>query len=243
MGMMVNPFNYGPSAPFQATVLLLGFDGADGATTTSDESFKARGAATAFAGNAQLDTAQFKFGTASLLLDGNGDRVDFADSADWVLTGDFTIEAWVRFNSLVGFQTIVSQWDQSGSDKAWLFDFPGSANNVLRFGYSTNGANNTFIQPAWTPSANTWYHVAVDRSGSTVRLYAGTSGIGATLGSDTFSGSTTDAAEGVRIGSIFNNADINFFNGWIDELRITNGAAAYASDSGYPVPTAAFPRS
>jgi hypothetical protein len=32
-------------------------------------------------------------------------------------------------------------------------------------------------------------------------------------------------------------------DGWIDELRITKGVARYASDSGYTVPTAAFPRS
>jgi hypothetical protein len=33
------------------------------------------------------------------------------------------------------------------------------------------------------------------------------------------------------------------FGGWIDELRITKGVARYASDGGFTVPTAAFPRS
>ncbi len=33
------------------------------------------------------------------------------------------------------------------------------------------------------------------------------------------------------------------FDGWIDELRITKGVARYASDSGFAVPTSAYPRS
>lgn len=220
-------------------VLLLGMDGADGATTTSDESSAAHGAATSFDGTAQLDTAQSKFGSASLLLDGNSDFIVFADSTDWTFDGDFTVEAWIRFNSLTGFQTIVCQWN-TGLEKAWLFDFPGSASNVLRFGFSTTGGNQTFVQSAWTPSVNTWYHVAVDRTGSTLRLYAD----GASLGSHTFAGSTSNEAEELRIGA-FSASGVgdNFFNGWIDELRITKGVARYASDSGYTVPTAAFPRS
>jgi hypothetical protein len=32
------------------------------------------------------------------------------------------------------------------------------------------------------------------------------------------------------------------FDGWIDELRITKDVARYASDSGFAVPTSAYPR-
>lgn len=240
---VVNCWVNGGVSGFSQTVLLLGMEGVDGATTTSDESAAARGAATAFVGNAQLDTAQAKFGSSSLLLDGSGDLITFADSDDWTFPGDFTVEAWIRFSNLTGFQTIASQWDSSGSDRGWLLDFPGSANNVLRAGLSPNGSSETFIQGAWTPTTSTWYHVAMDREGSTVRLYAGTSGTGATIASGTFAGSTANPPEGVRIGAIFNNANTNFFKGWIDELRITKGRAWYASGSGYTVPTAAFPRS
>ncbi len=35
----------------------------------------------------------------------------------------------------------------------------------------------------------------------------------------------------------------HFLIGWLDELRITKGVARYASDGGFTVPTAAFPRS
>jgi len=54
-------------------------------------------------GNAQIDTAQSKFGGASGLFDGAGDYLSTPDSEDWNFgSGDFTIDFWVRFNSLPG---------------------------------------------------------------------------------------------------------------------------------------------
>src|SRR5262245_57173192 len=61
------------------TKLLLKMPGADGSTTITDFSPSQRGNATVV-GNAQVDTAQFKFGTGSLLLDGAGDALRYAAS-------------------------------------------------------------------------------------------------------------------------------------------------------------------
>ena len=54
------------------TKALLHMDGADGSTTFIDES----GKTWTRAGNAQIDTSQYKFGGASGLFDGSGDWVD-----------------------------------------------------------------------------------------------------------------------------------------------------------------------
>jgi hypothetical protein len=228
----------GGDANFASTVLLLGFEGADASTATSDESSANRGAATFFS-NAQIDTGQAKFGSSSLLLDGAEDRITFPDSADWLFTSadDFTIEAWIRFNSLTGFQAICSHW--TNSTQSWVFDWTGS--NTLRFAYSTNGSDTVSVAGAWTPSTGTWYHVAADKSSGTLRVYAN----GVMLTSAGSIPSFNDAPVGLRIGTVGGNAgtEVNDFNGWIDELRITKGVARYASDSGYSVPTAAFPRS
>ncbi len=58
---------------FSLVSLLANFDGTDGATSSVDESENTH--VLIFSGDAQLDTAQKKFGTASLLLDGTGDYV------------------------------------------------------------------------------------------------------------------------------------------------------------------------
>src|SRR3990167_9908671 len=77
------------------TIALLHFDGADAATTFTDEN----GRTWTGAADAQLDTAQKKFGTASLLLDGTGDYIDTPDHADFAFgSGNFTIEMFIKKN-------------------------------------------------------------------------------------------------------------------------------------------------
>jgi hypothetical protein len=223
--------------PFlSSVVLLLGFEGADAATATSDESPAANGAGT-FAANAQLDTAQKKFGSSSLLLDGNGDWISWADNADWEFgSGDFTIEAFVRFSASSGFRTIVSHSDSFTS--GWIFDYASGTD--LRFACG-GSAGDFFFQRTWSPTLSTWYHVCVERSGNTFRQYVDGSKLGS---SGTYSGSIDNAPQELRVGSLNNGGGFggNYFDGWVDELRITKGVARYASDSGFTVPSAAYPR-
>ena len=63
---------------FNRVSLLIPFDGSDTATSANDDSSNSH--TITFAGTAQLDTAQKKFGTASLLLDGDSDYVTVGDS-------------------------------------------------------------------------------------------------------------------------------------------------------------------
>jgi hypothetical protein len=88
-------------------VLLLGFEGADastGAPGMTDESPAAHGTGTAH-GNAQINTAQFKYGAASLKCDGTGHGLHFppASPPDWQIapaSGDqFTVEAFIIPNT------------------------------------------------------------------------------------------------------------------------------------------------
>lgn len=230
--------------PYWSNVkLLLGFGGADGSSTVTDESPTAKGDAGNSTG-AQVDTAQAKFGGSSLLLDGVDDRISYADNGDWTFTSSdqWTVECWARFNSLTGFQTFISHWNtQLGAGQgSWIFDFPGSTNNVLRFSYSTTGSNLVAVQGSWTPSANTWYHVAADCDATNkLRIYVD----GVMIASATSVPSFFNSNYLLLVGSAHLPGAENYFNGWLDEVRVTKGTARYASDSGYSVPTAAFPRS
>jgi hypothetical protein len=134
MSMMVNPYvlapaggGGGPDPNWANVVLLMGFEGADASTTFVDESSVGR-TMTAI-GNAQIDTAQFKFGAASGLFDGSGDVVTAADSADWDFgSGDFTIEMFVR-HSVNASQGYVEQYT-GGGNRSWSFI---RESNQLRF--------------------------------------------------------------------------------------------------------------
>jgi hypothetical protein len=229
------------------TVLLMGFDGVSGSTSMPDESFANHGLATVTGGanDAQIATNSKKFGSGSARLDGSSDTIRYADSADWLLAGDFTIEGWFLFDpDFIGAsaQTLVCQWE-TGSQRSWIFSVSTTA---LQFTISTNGtaaAGAPFpLSSNWTPTASTWYHLAVDRSGNTWRLYRD----GTMLQSVTSASTPFDSTTNLRIGasaSLDGGLADNFFKGNVDELRITKGVARYAADGGYSVPTAAFPRS
>ena len=85
---------------FPQTTLLLPFDGANGATTTSDLSKNNH--TVTFNGNSAISTVQSKFGESSLGLDGTDYVALPSTTCDFGL-GDFTVECWVRS----------SNWDHS----------------------------------------------------------------------------------------------------------------------------------
>ena len=220
---------------FNKVSLLLPFDGSDTATSTSDESDNSH--TITFAGTAQLDTAQNKFGTASLLLDGDSDYIQVADHDSFDFDAEnFTVECWIRFAAL-GNNTIFSHWANgtASSMSYYLTYFNGSG--ILRLGYYLSGNADTSY--SWSPSTGTWYHIALERSGTTIKVYIdGTSVI-------SVSASTTalrDSEDPFRVG-VFNDASTGsptldwYFNGHIDDLRITKGIARYGTN--FTPPTSA----
>ena len=177
-------------------------------------------------GDAQLSTAQKKFGTASLALDGTGDYLSVASQPDFGFgTGDFTIEFWVYRNN----NTLTEGF----------LDFktanPQVTPNIYAVGsnlyYFTNGSVRITGTSA-LPLANNWYHIAVSRvSGNTYMFVDGVQ-VGSTY-VDTNNYITTQ----VTIGN--NYVYTAGLNGYMDDLRITKGLGRYTS-SGFVVPTSAF---
>lgn len=222
-------FGAAGDANFSSTKLLLGFEGADGSTTFTDESAAARGNATVFS-TAQVDTAQFKYGASSILLNGTSDYITYAQSADWDFgTGAYTVELFVRFNA-VGDVCFVGNRD--GSALGWRFL---RNSGILQFEAGAGGT----VGISWTPSTGQWYHMCADRpNGGETRVYVD----GAMLQKGGSGGNITNSTLGIAIGRLPSAAAF-YLNGWMDELRITKGVARYASDSGFTVPTAAYPRS
>lgn len=243
MSMLLNPYRYGAGGgggggdPHWANVALLcGFEGADGSTSFTDESSYAR--ALTANGNAQIDTAQFKFGASSLLLDGTGDYVSAANSAELNPgAGQFTIDAWCRFASgQTANWCIASQWSASGGSESWAFYQNGTA---VAFIFYDNGGTLRSVSFSTSISVDTQYLFSVDRDSSgAIRLYKDGGYLAkATLG-QTFRTPTTD----LRIGSV-QGVSVYDMGGHVDEFRYTPGIARYGSDSGFTAPTAAYPRS
>lgn len=197
-----------------ATALLMHADGGDATTLFFDTGYVPK--TMTAAGNAQVDTAQFKFGGASALFDGTGDYISVADSADWDFgTADFTIDFWARFNTVTGRQ--------------FLIDL---STNLVRLEKTNANTMEIYVggasvaTPAWTPSANTWYHVALARDGSNLRLFIDGTQIGTTITNSTNITGVTEVIIGAHTGSL---GSLNM-NGWIDEVRISKGIARWTAN-------------
>jgi len=173
-------------------------------------------------GNAQVSTTQAKWGTTSMYFDGGGDYLVGNSGARTLefLTGDFTVECWIRFITVGNGQIITA--DPTSSSIYWQY-----YSSELQIGQVGVGAITT---ASWSPSANTWYHIAVTRSGTTVRQFVD----GTQLGTNATSSVSLVNGQ-VKIGS----GGAGDFNGYIDDLRVTKGFARYVAN--FSVPTAAFP--
>jgi hypothetical protein len=207
-------------------LLLCHFDGTDGATTTTDSSLSAH--AITLAGDAQLDTAEKQYGTASLLLDGTGDYADTPNTDDFRFgTGDFTIEGWFRFNNTTGNHVLVSSGDFiNGGTQGWAFVSYGSTPGANQFIFAAaydDGSWTIWAETTWARNANTWYHLAVSRQNGTIRFWVD----GTQVGTDISASASTEAKGTVsaqfRIGASCYSTDY-MHNGSIDELRISNTA-------------------
>jgi len=153
-------------------------------------------------------------GEQALSFDGSNDYVNCGDDASLRIADAFTIEAWVKSNDYsIAYQTIGSKF---GGNNGWWFT---ARENDLRFIIydSVNGSGD--MTRAASLVAGQYYYVAATFDGSDMRIYVNGSQIGPALARSypipTVPG--YDARIGVR-----QLPEANYFNGIIDEVRISN---------------------
>lgn len=212
--------------------LLCHFDGTNGQTTTVDSSPSAH--TMGRNGSAALSTTQSKFGGASLSAGGlNAFLETDAGSADFNFgSGQFTVEGWVYFTTLpsTNVRGMVQRWHGGGSQSFYF----GMVSGSLAFYYSTNGSDNPNVGAAWTPTINTWYHLAADRDASNVlRVYVD----GVVWASSTVTATIFNPTSGNDFIYIGGDA-LPAIDGYIDEVRLVKGEAVYGG--AFTAPTSPF---
>jgi hypothetical protein len=191
---------------------------------TGFETASERGGKTITAnGDAKLSTAVKKFGSASLALDGAGDYAFIQSNNDFAFgTGDFTVEGWF-YRSVGGVQVTLFDFRTAATQNApWVFITSGGT-----LAYYVNGS--TRISGAGGITAGSWHHVAVSRSGTNTKMFVNGTQIGVT-----WTDTTNYIQSPLTIGARFTGA-LEFFNGYIDDLRIVKGAAVYTANFTAPV--------
>lgn len=196
-------------------VSLLHFNGTDGSTTFTD----AAGKVWTRSGNAQIDTAQSKFDGASGLFDGTGDFLKVLDPVDLRLTGDFTVDGWVRPVVNNSQHAIAAKRGTGTTQNDWEFDITDTGR--ARFLVWEASTTTAFIATGATVvTTGAWHHVAAVRSGARLLVF-----LDGVLEADIAAPAVPNTS--IAPCYIARDSDTNVtrdFNGWIDELRMTTGA-------------------
>jgi len=205
-----------------SAVLLLRGDGANNSVTILDESESAK--TVTVVGDAKISTTQSKFGGSSIYFDGTADRLTLAASSDFAFgTNDFTIETWIYSE------------DISGATQRGFFQLSGSSGGLatgtatgIVIAFGSAGALTVIVGGVtWTSSLalsqNTWYHIAVTRSGDVHRLFVD----GTQRGSST-SSRVNITQQNVVVGGVYSTGYL--YKGYLDDFRITKDFALYTAN-------------
>ncbi|AIX42197.1 baseplate wedge initiator [Synechococcus phage ACG-2014f] len=170
-----------------------------------------------FVNGAQLSTAQARFGTSSLDVTGAGtDNITVDSTSDFGFgTGDFTVEFWIYRTGNINGKVICDFRDTAATDQAITIQGDGGNETDVYIG-------TTSVVTGTVPTTlNAWNHIAVCRVGSTITQYID----GAVSGSGT---AATDlgVARQLTFGDRYDNSN-NGPTAYLDELRVTKGAAKY----------------
>jgi len=193
-------------------VLLSAFEGADGGTTFVNEA--PGGVALSGFGGATTSLAQKKYGNSSLKLAAlSGSRVESAYHSSLYLrnNSEFTIELFVNFTSVSGFQSIMEIVCDTGY--GCYMALSSGTTFYWRFSQTVDNSFATSIV------ANTWYHIAiVNEPGVGSKLY-----IDGVLKQTTSNSAASGSVSASRI-YIGNDAALSTFyvNGYIDNIRVSN---------------------
>lgn len=222
-------------ASFSSVSLLLHMDGTNGSTTFTDSSSNAL--TITANGNAQISTAQSKFGGASALFDGTGDYLTVTDATGLEPgSSDLTWEMWIKTASNIQYATLYSRTPGSFATGMWslMINYTNNvAGNVALFVADYSGASPLLLTTGVSVRDDVWHHLAVVRNGSAWTMYVD----GTSRATGTWSGTIADISGSIYIGrDQFYTRD---YTGYIDDLRITKGVARYTAN--FTAPTSPFP--
>jgi predicted GH43/DUF377 family glycosyl hydrolase len=221
-----------------STVSLLHMDGADASQTFTDKAIGGSPHVWTAYNHAQIDTAQSVFGGASGLFDGVDDYIDTPYSSDFDFgSGNFTWDFRVRFAALDTSKIYVLMGITNSTAtehlKIYIYYNGVMSKWVWNFVSYVGGIEKANYYCAWDGVViNTWYHMALVRNGTSLKLYINGTSITLTATTAISTNSITPAVQcKFTIGRNGEYTTAPFYtNAWFDEVRISKGIARWTAN-------------
>ena len=195
-------------------------------------------------GDVKISTTQYKFGSGSLYFDGTGDYCFIRNTQAFFFgSGDFTIELWAYIGDTSSRKYILGPGTANASHlsgfglEIWgqQLSMWASSNGT---GWNMLESDTTGNRGATLMAANTWYHIAVTRSGTTFRSFV--NGVVEKTFTSISGAIYFDPTIPYNIGrSAYDPGGYFHYNGYMDDFRVTRGYARYTTN--FTPPTSALP--
>jgi hypothetical protein len=209
---------------FEYTTLLLSGNG----TNNSNNSVFLDSSTNNFAitrnGNATQGTfTPFSLAGWGNYFDGTGDYLSIAAAnALWTAANSFTIEMWVKIDSLASNRVFFARDANSSGTGTRGLTIAALSTGALQVFYSVNGTSEaTTASSTGIITTSGWYHVAFVKNGSACNLYLN----GSSVISFTAATIASPAAQISYIGAL--TGSTAFMLGHISNFRVVNGTAVY----------------
>jgi hypothetical protein len=168
-------------------------------------------------GNTLTSTTQTKYADTAMYFDGSGDYLTAGDID--LRTDDFTIETWFYQTATGQYSSIFSTTINTGTANTLRIS-TGPSNNTMQVA----SQNVALLNASTSFSNNVWNHVALTRSGSTLRLFLNGSQVG------TVSNSTNFVSDNFIIGDVQGQGAPYYFTGYMENFQILKGVAKYTAN-------------
>lgn len=223
---------------FDNVALLLHFDGDDGSTTFTDSSNNSYQITNV--NNVLVSSNNPKFGTGAGYFNGES-GLDVLDIPQIPYSNDFTIETWFNINKFLGgLQVIFSQHGNSGvfSNGSISINIYNSKEIIFMRWNDSNTTESTFgfrFNSSVNLELHSWYHIALVQYGLHIFGFLNGTLIGEAI---IAAAVNTNANHYISLGGD-SGTNSSYFQGYLDEFRLTTGVARYTEN--FTPPTAPFP--
>lgn len=197
-------------------VLMLHGDGVDASSNISDSTGRHFLSAGPTSSIPEIDTAQSKFGGASILCAGANSAISDVSTDFLFGTGDFTVDFWLHRNT-------TGQCNIIGLNSGDFTIYLAASGGVPKLFWS--GADR--IVGSTSIANGVWRHISFTRSGNDHRLFLD----GVQEGS-TYTAANNYTSDQITVGHG------SLMTGWLDEVRVLKGVAAWTAN--FTPPTQAY---
>ena len=205
-------------ANFKNVTLLLHGDGSNGAQNNTFIDSSTNNFTITRNGNTTQGSFSPYGSNWSNYFDGSGDYLTISSNAAFDFgTSDFTIECWFLMNSSSSNMSMVNNYNAGTS--GWGIQYRSDFGEFRFFWGDT-----VLLSYAATPTIGSWTHIAVARSGTSLKMYINGTQVASATNSTSLSGGSS-----VVIGAINASGYVQNFNGYISNVRVLKGTALYTS--------------